>query len=518
MKCCVTTRCKDEQNVLEWVDYHLAVGFDQVIIFDDLSTTPVSSIVYPRFSNDQCKVLRPGVVTSKKRKHFLFLQEIRTFDYALDLDMDEYLYPGDHLTVQGLINAYQPFDMIKLHFLMYGNNGYKKRIEDGCLDIFTKSHDYLNRTGKAIGKVCSIKGKTSVHHWDLKSRSVVKNIGDIEKKINDNPSQLPPCVAHYAVQDTYNFVRRRIRRDGFKWIYGCGPEYVPRTNELVDYCHDNSFSEDPNIKKLVARFVKWNMNTITNNVVKSFYHNLKRTVQEMDAEPPQQEPQRPVAVRLSSQDIFCKSVQLTMKPLTDIQSYWPKEKPAVVPFMHGWFCQGKGNDAVLTKLLRQYSPKIVVELGSWYGMSAKWIAEKIPPESLLICVDRWDNNFIKEMWSGRGKNYKNRVPFIDQHPLYETFLVNMWEYAQRVLPIRSDTLAGLQKIHDLDLKPDLIYIDAGHEYESVKKELTLIAKLFPTAKICGDDWRWKEVQRAVQEHATNRGFAISTVKNCWYYV
>ncbi len=206
----------------------------------------------------------------------------------------------------------------------------------------------------------------------------------------------------------------------------------------------------------------------------------------------------------------------TEKPRIDIQNYWPKEKPVVVPFMHGWFYPG--NKIVLAQLFRQYSPKIVVELGSWYGLSAKWMAEKLPPDAVLVCVDRWDNNFIKKSWSRRGMSWKKLAPFIDQHPLYETFLVNMWEYAQRVLPIRSDTLIGLQKIHEFGLKPDLIYIDAGHEYQSVKKELTLIAKLFPDVKICGDDWKWKGVERAVREHAAKQKLTISTNNNCWYYI
>jgi len=505
MKCCVTTRCKNEHNIFEWVDYHLAIGFDQAIIYDDLSQIPVSTVVYPHFTPQQCKVIR----TDKKvqvtgRGHTVYtyiLKEIKDFDYALDLDMDEYLYPGPHETIQGLIKAYQPFDLMKLHFLMYGNNNIKERTADGCLDLFTRSHNKLNITCKAMGKVSSIQGKTCSHYWDLHKtrKNIIKNIGEVNKVIPNNPEQLPVCVAHYAVQDTYNFVRRRIRRD-MAGMYGCGRAYIPRTAELVDRCHNNNPNHEKPVQVLIQRFNTWNMNTICNNVVNTFYNSLRQTTFKGTENSNKM-------TDTTNHDITTNSVS--------IDEYWPQQKPNVTPFMHGWF--GNGNKTVLTQKLSDPNLKIVVELGSWYGMSATHIAQNMPKDCILICVDRWDNQFIKEMWARRKQNYRKHVPFIDQHPLYNTFLVNMWEYRHKLLPIRGDTLLGLRKISELGIKPDLVYIDAGHEYQTVKNELELINSLFPTAKICGDDWNWATVQRAVREHAQKHNISVKNNQNCWYY-
>ena len=502
MKCCVTTRCKNEHNIFEWVDYHLAIGFDQTIVYDDNSKTPISTILYPHFTTDQCKVIRTNKsVKTTGHGHTIYtylLREIKDFDYALDLDMDEYLYPGVHNTIQGLIKAYEPFNMMKLHFLMYGNNNIKERTDTGCLDLFTRSHNKLNITCKAMGKVSSIKGKTCSHYWDLRrtGKNIIKNVGNVNQIIPNNPKQLPVCIAHYAVQDTYNFVRRRIRRN-MGPMYGCGPTYISRTKELVDRCHNNKPNNEKPIKILIERFNKWNTNTISNNVVKDFYHSLQQTT-------------------FKDTDNHINMVENTKHEDNDIEKHWPSQKPNVAPFTHGWF--GQGNKAVLTQKLKDPNLKVVVELGSWYGSSARHIAQNLPKDCILICVDRWDNQFIKQMWARRGQDYKKHVPFIDKHPLYNTFLVNMWEYRNKLIPIRADTLQGLKKIHSMGLNPDFIYIDAGHEYQTVKNELDLIKTLFPNTKLCGDDWNWATVQRAVKEHASRHKLTVKNVQNCWYYV
>jgi hypothetical protein len=195
-----------------------------------------------------------------------------------------------------------------------------------------------------------------------------------------------------------------------------------------------------------------------------------------------------------------------------IKNTWPIDKPVVEPFMHGWF--EYTNKEVLNKFIPH--AKVIVELGSWYGKSAKYILENTSNDTKLIAIDIWDNYFIKNMWKSRGKDYKQHVPFIDDHPLYDTFLVNMWDYKDRLLPIQSDTIDGLYNIHDLGIVPDLIYIDAGHEYESVIKELNILHELFPNVQLCGDDVSWDGVRKALIEYTTLYHYELVEIGNCWY--
>ena len=68
----------------------------------------------------------------------------------------------------------------------------------------------------------------------------------------------------------------------------------------------------------------------------------------------------------------------------------------------------------------------------------------------------------------------------------------------------------------LGLKADLIYIDASHDYELVKKDLNAwIERLEKDGVFCGDDWNWGGVRQAVIEFSEQRGFPITSIDNFW---
>jgi len=52
---------------------------------------------------------------------------------------------------------------------------------------------------------------------------------------------------------------------------------------------------------------------------------------------------------------------------------------------------------------------------------------------------------------------------------------------------------------------DLLYVDADHAEESVLAELRAIRRLFPRSTVCGDDWQWLGVRRAVVAFAAEAG-------------
>ena len=101
--------------------------------------------------------------------------------------------------------------------------------------------------------------------------------------------------------------------------------------------------------------------------------------------------------------------------------------------------------------------------------------------------------------------------------MWETFLVNCWEFKERLYPIREYTNKGLDILNMLGIDVDLVYIDASHGYEDVLDDINKSLKYFPNAIIMGDDWNWGSVQRAVKEVAQENNFDIEVDLNCWKY-
>jgi hypothetical protein len=66
------------------------------------------------------------------------------------------------------------------------------------------------------------------------------------------------------------------------------------------------------------------------------------------------------------------------------------------------------------------------------------------------------------------------------------FLANLWDYRERVIPIRGNSPDMLFEIHRLGAEPDLIFLDADKE----GREIEICHELFPNATMTGDDWWW----------------------------
>ena len=136
------------------------------------------------------------------------------------------------------------------------------------------------------------------------------------------------------------------------------------------------------------------------------------------------------------------------------------------------------------------------------------------PQATVICVDHW---------LGSQEHHHNEKFRLKLPTLYETFLVNLWEERDRVIPIRLRTTEALEEIYRFQIVPDLIYIDAGHTYQDVLADVGTSLRLFPASVICGDDWSWEEVRRAVVEIAEEQSKSIALSGQqapgvqCWWF-
>ncbi|HEV3339133.1 MAG TPA: class I SAM-dependent methyltransferase [Pirellulales bacterium] len=103
----------------------------------------------------------------------------------------------------------------------------------------------------------------------------------------------------------------------------------------------------------------------------------------------------------------------------------------------------------------------LVELGSWLGLSTRFIADRAP-NAVIVAVNHW-----------RGSaEHLNDTNLQDLLPiLYETFLNRCWRLRDRIIPLRMNTLEALDEIAGCGLCPDLVYLDADHSYEAVRADL-----------------------------------------------
>jgi hypothetical protein len=190
---------------------------------------------------------------------------------------------------------------------------------------------------------------------------------------------------------------------------------------------------------------------------------------------------------------------------------WPAVRPALAPSERGW--DGGGRDLV-TRRLTERSVKVILEVGTFLGLSTRtWL--KAAPQATVICVDPWyeylhNDAGIRDWPELLGKN------------LYHLFLSSCWDYRDRIIPLRGTSPSALQVVADLGVRPDFVYIDGEHDYESAKTDIETCHRLFPQAVLTGDDWTWDEhthppraVREAVEDFAAEKGWRVEARDNTW---
>lgn len=130
-----------------------------------------------------------------------------------------------------------------------------------------------------------------------------------------------------------------------------------------------------------------------------------------------------------------------------------------------------------------------VEVGCWKGRSAALMGSLISNSYKSIrfdCVDHWLGS----------PGLRPDDP--DLPKLYEVFLQNIEPWKQWINPIRLPSIEASLRYPSHSL--DFVYLDAGHDYESVKADLKAWRpKLKYGGILAGDDWRMSDVSRAVME-------------------
>jgi hypothetical protein len=184
--------------------------------------------------------------------------------------------------------------------------------------------------------------------------------------------------------------------------------------------------------------------------------------------------------------------------------HWPESRPEIdrLPQNVGWLEDGPRE--VLAGALSA-ATRVVIELGSWLGLSTRYIASRAP-DAIIIAIDHW---------KGSPEHQTDPKWSVDLPRLYETFLALNWEQRDRVIPIRRTTVEGLRIVAEYGIQPDVIYFDAEHSYAAVSAEIALCRELFPGAILIGDDYDWPGVAPAVIEASQRYKLGLQTLGSRW---
>jgi hypothetical protein len=159
---------------------------------------------------------------------------------------------------------------------------------------------------------------------------------------------------------------------------------------------------------------------------------------------------------------------------------WPATRPSVAPI--DWSLDGGGRGLVTDCIVRR-RVRIVLEIGAFLGGSTKlWLA--VAPDVTVIALDPWEGSWTNFAIASGKPEFAAQLAAEDAG--YQTFLANLWEHRDRVIPLRGKSPEKLYELHTLGVAADLVYLDS----DKSGAELEICRALFPQAILTGDDWTY----------------------------
>jgi hypothetical protein len=229
----ISTNARDEPNIVEWIMYHLMIGFDYIVIIDHKSEIPIQKIVDNYEWKNKVYVIRREDDGAVK---IMFLNNIiipfmmkHCKKYFIHLDADEYFYLDKKYNLDSFTKTINS-DIIAINWLMFGTNNVEKNTNKyKCIiPVYTKSEETLNEHFKLLIRIDisnpfifdnphTIKYTTkrkSIYVNALGQKLIGDNIYDFFKNFKKIAfTNVPSYINHYYVQSKEDYIRRKINRE-----------------------------------------------------------------------------------------------------------------------------------------------------------------------------------------------------------------------------------------------------------------------------------------------------------------
>lgn len=154
--------------------------------------------------------------------------------------------------------------------------------------------------------------------------------------------------------------------------------------------------------------------------------------------------------------------------------------------------------------------KVIIEVGSWHGRSTRALGDNAC--GVVYAVDHFGGSKSEVATGHASAQWEN-----GDHAFME-FCDNNLDLIQRgkIIPLRGSSVSMAKMLKRNDVKADMIFIDAGHDYEEVKEDIEHWKDLLnDNGILCGHDIQaWAGVGQAVEEELHQ--FYVGQHTTIWY--
>jgi hypothetical protein len=209
MKVALVCIAKNEDHYIdEWINYHLKLGFDDIIIYRNNW----------EYSNDnpRVKIINyPGQARQIPAYNEFISRNVGIYDWAAVFDVDEFLVLKKHSNIKEFLTDYESYNAVGINWAIFGSNGIESVSDSySLLERFTKRESSVNLHIKTITKVRPGIMFVTPHNVNVEwvSPELTINRGPFNKNGGDAIAQLN----HYFCKSKEEFTKKvsRGKADG----------------------------------------------------------------------------------------------------------------------------------------------------------------------------------------------------------------------------------------------------------------------------------------------------------------
>lgn len=240
----------EARHLLEWLAYHVAVGVDRFVLYDNRSTDGGADRVRKSAFAERVTLVdwpdQPGQLSAYA--HFITHHAAR-YDWVAAIDIDEFLLPLDAPSVPAMLERYTGFSGVLVSWLVFGPSGWNRPPPGLVIESYHQraAEDLpLNHHVKTIYRGADVRGVTQNSHEFALSGPVCNTAARAVPNVAIQPV---PChvgmvLNHYQTRSRQEWTAKLKR--GSAMIASDQPRYPP---ELIDHYVDICRTEDRRIMR-----------------------------------------------------------------------------------------------------------------------------------------------------------------------------------------------------------------------------------------------------------------------------
>ncbi|MFZ1430844.1 MAG: glycosyltransferase family 2 protein [Geminicoccaceae bacterium] len=222
IKTAVCVIVKNERNdISEWIAYHLAIGFDTVLLFDNMSDDDTSSIVdvYAR-KYDVRRVAWSDTSTYYQVNAYNAALEMlrQDYDWLCFIDADEFVLLKHHVSIREFVADFPSCAAIAVNWAIFGSSGLQQRPDGLVIENFLQRSDASfapNRHVKCFVQPRRTNHCVNAHYFEVDG-SIVSPLGKaLNWELPGLSSSMPEYdiaqINHYFVKSSHQWADKMKR-------------------------------------------------------------------------------------------------------------------------------------------------------------------------------------------------------------------------------------------------------------------------------------------------------------------